>query len=358
MDWLRDLGPALADLLPLAVTLAGGAVVLAVTHAVLVRRERRLGASLGLGRSLTMLAVTALVILAALLALPVGDTLRGQLLGLLGLVLTGVIAISSTTFVANAMAGLMLRAVGNFRPGDWVQVGDQFGRVTERGLFHTEIQTEDRDLATLPNLFLVTNPVKVVRASGTVVSTTLSLGYGLDHARIEELLGRAADGSGLSEPFVYVVDLGDFAVTYRVAGFLADVRHLLSARSRLRTSVLDTLHAAGVEIVSPTFMNQRRLTGDERFVPPATGAPPSPQAVAAAPEEIMFDKAARQASLEELRAEREALESEIQALERGASAGEEREPDEAEIARKRVQLADATARLEAAEAKDEKGDEE
>jgi len=37
-------------------------------------------------------------------------------------------------------------------------VGDYFGRVTERGLFHVEIQTEDRDLATLPNMFLVSQP--------------------------------------------------------------------------------------------------------------------------------------------------------------------------------------------------------
>ena len=61
----------------------------------------------------------------------------------------------------------------NFRPGDFVRVGERLGRVTERGLFHTEIQTEDRDLTTLPNLYLVTNPVTVVRASGTIVSTTV-----------------------------------------------------------------------------------------------------------------------------------------------------------------------------------------
>ena len=62
-----------------------------------------------------------------------GDTSRGQLLALLGLALTAVIALSSTTFVANAMAGLMLRSVKSFRPGDFIRVGEQSGRVTERG---------------------------------------------------------------------------------------------------------------------------------------------------------------------------------------------------------------------------------
>jgi len=58
---------------------------------------------------------------------------------LLGNVLTGVIAFSSTTFVANMMAGLMLRSVKSFTPGDFIEAGDYFGKATERGLFHTEI---------------------------------------------------------------------------------------------------------------------------------------------------------------------------------------------------------------------------
>ena len=111
-----------------------------------------------------------------LLAVPIGDDTRTQLIGLLGLLLSVVIALASTTFVANAMAGFMLRAVRSFHTGDFIQVGEQFGRVTERGLFHIEIQTEDRDLTTLPNLYLVSNPVKVIRYSGTVVSATVSLG--------------------------------------------------------------------------------------------------------------------------------------------------------------------------------------
>ena len=64
----------------------------------------------------------------------------------------------------------MLRAINNFRLGDFIEVeGEHFGRVTEIDLFHTEIQTKDRDLLTLPNLFLITHPVKVIHASGTMI---------------------------------------------------------------------------------------------------------------------------------------------------------------------------------------------
>ncbi|HEY5658034.1 MAG TPA: mechanosensitive ion channel domain-containing protein [Myxococcota bacterium] len=348
MSWLQHLG-SVRDYLPLLVAVVVTACALGLTRGLLLLRERRHAAPAlgGLGGQLAMLAVTALGVVLVVLALPTSDTLKGQLLGLLGIALTGAVAFSSTTFVANAMAGLMLRAMSNFRAGDWVKVGDQFGRVTERGLFHTEIQTEDRDLATLPNLYLVTNPVKVVRTSGTIVSTSLSLGYDCDHAEIEGLLVEAGRQSGLEEPFVHILELGDFSVTYRVAGFLADVKHLLSAGSRLRAGVLDVLHGAGVEIVSPTFMNQRRLGDDARVVPARrAGAAAEPESPA--PEAIIFDKADHEASLEDLRAERERLGAEIEALRESAGAAKdaERARIESEIARRRAQMDELGARLE------------
>lgn len=344
MTTLRELlsGPELAPLLrswlPFGLTLLGTASALAITHTLARLREGRTGRAVG--RQVAMLVVTALGIVALVLALPVGDALKNQLFGLLGLALTGVLAFSSTTFVANAMAGLMLRAVGNFRPGDWLAVGDQFGRVTERGLFHTEIQTEDRDLATLPNLYLVTHPVKVVAESGTIVSTQLSLGYDLDHREVEARLLEAAGTCGLEEPFVQVLALGDFAVTYRVAGFLREVKHLLSVRSRLQASVLDALHGAGMEIVSPTFMNQRRLDPELPVLPlRRTSTPPPPEAPP--PEERIFDKAEERASLEGLRAEREELQKALAGHEeeQRKASDTERETLDAEIARVKERIA-------------------
>ncbi len=284
-----------------------------------------------------MLAITAVAILAAVFVMPVSETTREQLLGLVGIVMTGVVAFSSTTFVSNAMAGLMLRAVGNFRAGDWVRVGEEFGRVTERGVFHTELQTEDRDLATLPNLYLVTNPVVVVRESGTIVSVRLSLGYDHHHAELEPLLADAAQAAGLEEPFVQVVELGDFSVTYRVAGFLAEVKQLLTARSRLRSEILDALHGAGIEIVSPAFMNQRQLGAEARILP---ARPVQPARETEAPEDIIFDKAEEQASLEDLVAEQRRIEDEIAALEEGMKRAttEARTAAERELARRRARL--------------------
>jgi len=239
------------------------------------------------------------------------------------------------------MAGLMLRAVRNFKPGDFIRVGDHFGRVSERGLFHIEIQTEDRDLTTLPNLYLVTNPVKVIRASGTLITAEVSLGYDISRTKIEALLIEAAQEAELHDPFVHLINLGDFSVTYRVAGLLAEVKQILSTRSRLRINMLEKLHRAGIEIVSPTFMNTRVVPPEKQFIPIEQTATVE-TTPAAAPEEVVFDKAEEAASLESLREQYEALGKELDLSKELLK----KSPDEIEQTRIRSQMDDMEKRRE------------
>ena len=249
--------------LPLLAMLASSAFVLWVTHWLLIRRKD--GAVSSLRRQLILLSLTAVAVILVVLALPVGETTKGDLLRLLGLVFTGIFALSSTTFVSNAMAGFMLRTVKSFRHGDFVRVGEHFGRVTVSGLFHTEIQSQERDLITLPNLYLATNPLTVVRSSGTFTSCEVSLGYDVAWHKVEPLLKLATQEAGLDEPFVQILALGDFSIVYKTGGICTDVDQLLTQRSRLKKAVLDQLHAAGIEIVSPNFMNQRQLPTEQVF---------------------------------------------------------------------------------------------
>ncbi|MCV6604453.1 MAG: mechanosensitive ion channel family protein [Porticoccaceae bacterium] len=293
LDQLKEL------LLPLSL-IATVLLGLWVCHWLLLRRSG-VDASNHMARQLSFLLLVAVAIVLIILALPVPHETRNQLLSLLGLVLTGVIAFSSTTFVANIMAGLMLRAVRSFRTGDFIRVADHFGRVTERGLFHIEIQSEERDLITLPNLYVASNPAKVVHSSGTIVTCDLSLGYDVPHYKIVPLLKQAATQAGLQEPFVHVRELGDFAISYRICGFYEEVKQLLSKRSELRIQVLDNLHGAGIEIVSPTFMNQRQVNGDNFIAPPQRAK--NTDLSNANAETMMFDKAERAEKLEALEKE-------------------------------------------------------
>ena len=253
-------------------------------------------------RQLVMLGLTLVALLVIVLNLPVNESSRNQLIGLFGLLLSGVFAFSSTTVVANLFAGLVLRFSEPFGIGDFIRVGDHFGRVVERGLFDTEIQSEKRNLIAIPNTYLITHPIATTQRSGAIVSASLSLGYEIHHQQVERLLVEAASRSGLADPFVHILELGDYSVSYRVSGVLSDVKALLTARSELYRFVLDILHENAIEIVSPAFMNQRRIPEDQRIIPqPVIHASTASSSIA---EDIMFDKAERADQLEE---ERQAL---------------------------------------------------
>ena len=300
-----------AAFLPLLLTVAGVGAGLAIVNRYLSKRWH--GQPTEQFRfQLIMLGLTVAGLIAVVVALPVSESLRGQLLSLLGILLSAAIALSSTTFIGNIMAGLMLRLLGNTKPGDFITVADLTGRITVMDLLHTEIQTEQRDLVTVPNLHMVTQPTKVVRASGTIVSSDVSLGYDISHHKVKALLLTAIEQSGLKDGFVQLRDLGDFSVTYRASGLLEDVKSLLTARSSLRGAMLDVLHQAGLEIVSPSFMNTRSHTPDQQFVP--TGVVSENSASPVTAEEVIFDKADNAASIEEIRESIEKLEEHMSSI--------------------------------------------
>jgi small-conductance mechanosensitive channel len=291
MDYLKSIPAVLREWLPVLITLLVGIVVISTVYRILMKRQTPTSGS-RITQQLLIAALSGVLLVMAILQLPIGEAERGQLLSLLGILVTAAIALSSTTLIGNAMAGLMLRSIRNFRPGDFIVVDGHRGRVSVLGLLRTEIQTERRNLTTLPNLYLVNNPVTVVRPSGTFIAATVSLGYDVPRERIENCLVEAAEHAGLTEPFVFVLELGDFSITYQAAGFLEDVKYLISAESKLRECMLDSLHRGGIEIVSPTFMNQRQLK-EQIFIPKGSERPkPEPSlADEPRPEERMFDKA-------------------------------------------------------------------
>ncbi len=305
IEW-SSIQEALLRGLPLLGILFAGILAAWLGHRFLTRR----GAHAPFATQIWYLIVANGAVICGIIVAPVSEETRGQLLSLFGLALTAVLTLSSTSLVSNAMAGVMLRAVGSFRPGDFVRSEGHFGRVTERGLFHTEFQTEDRDLTTVPNLFLATNPFTVVSGSGTLVWAEVSLGYDIPRTRIEGLLCEAARAAGLEDGFVHVRELGDYSVLYRVAGFLEDAKRLLSTRSDLREQMLDTLHRAGIEIVSPTFMNQRPLDPSQVFIP-KTDEVRAPTAPVTSPEDRIFDKAEEAGRLDALQQEANEIELEL-----------------------------------------------
>ena len=321
-------------LLPLSLAVGLGLGLWGV-HWFLIGRHHDLSNERKFPRQLIILALGLFSALAVLLVLPISESSRNQLIAIIGLLVSGTIAFSSTNILANLMGGILLRTTKPFRVGDFIRVEQHFGRVTERGLFDTEIQTESRELIALPNAYLIAHPITTTRSSGAIVSATLSLGYDIHHGQAEPLLLSAAEASGLKEPFVHLLELGNSFVTYRVSGLLEDTKRLITAHSNLCRYILDTLHGHGVEIMSPSYINQRRLGEDSTTIPKMLEVPTTAESRGG--EHLAFDKAeeAERKEKEKQRLVKEIQEQEM-SLKEAAEEEKTRIKENLESARKRL----------------------
>lgn len=307
----------LAAYVPLLAVVVVCGAVLTAAHILLLARHGELNSEARLPRQVALLAMTLVSLVLVIIAAPIADSTRDQVLTLLGIALSAAIALSSTSFVTNFMAAIMLRVTRPFNDGDFIKVGDLFGKVSARGLFDTEIQTENRELIAIPNATFINESVTVARRSGVIVSTTLSLGYDVSSSQAEPLMLAAATDAGLSDPYIHIVELGDHAVSYRVCGLLTDLESILTARSDLHHHLLLQLHGAGIEIVSPSITRHITQSAEQKIIPALRDAVPDANRVVA--EDIVFDKANEIAGLA---ASRDSLKERIRELQAADSRDE------------------------------------
>ena len=249
-------------------------------------------------RQLALVGLFILALFVFVSLAPIDD--KASIINVLGLAVTAIIGLSSTTFVSNAMAGLMLKFMKSFEIGDFIRVNGFFGGVKSKGLLHTEIQSEDRDIVHLPNLFLITNPVQVVDQDGTLISAEVSIGYNVHRIRVRDCLLAAAENVNLRDPFVHILELGNFAINYRITGILQDEGKLISKQHALKAAVIDALHADDVEIMTPNVMEQRPLDPSQLAKPMRHYAPDDDKNSTRA-EQIMFPKSELAARIDRLR---------------------------------------------------------
>lgn len=273
--------------------------VLALIYYYILGKSGELGSDKRFPRQILFTLLVFIALWMLILFLPIDETFRKEISTLLGVMFSALIALSSTALLSNLMAGIVLRITQPFSIGDFVRVDGHFGRVSERGLFDTELQTEERAFVSIPNSYLIKNPVSATHASGTVVSVSLSIGFDVYHGTVETLLLQAAEKADLEKPFVNILELGNIAVTYRISGFLEETKNYVSFKSRLFASVLDELHSQHIEIMSPNIMAQRPVDPAARMIPKTTVNKAQDNKNHA--ENIAFDKAEKAENIERIK---------------------------------------------------------
>ena len=106
------------------------------------------------------------------------------------------VSLGSAGLVNQVMSGLVVVYSRALRIGEFVQVGDDVGIVTEIGMLSTKILTRKREEITIPNAVMVgTKTVNYSRhagADGGAVGTTVTIGYDAPWRLVHEMLLNAA----------------------------------------------------------------------------------------------------------------------------------------------------------------------
>ena len=179
--------------------------------------------------------------------------------------IAAIVSLGSTSVVGNIMAGLVMTYMRPFRVGDIIRFGETEGEVIEKTMLVTRIRTRKNEIVTIPNSNMMSSDTSNFTFSaqrfGIIVHTKITIGYDEPHQKIEALLLEAADKTdGIKKhpkPFVRITALDDFYVEYEINGSTDRAKTLSAVYSALHQNILDTLHGAGVEIMSPHIEAQR-----------------------------------------------------------------------------------------------------
>ena len=197
------------------------------------------------------------------------------------------LTLGSAGIVNQLMSGLVLVYSRALSVGDFVDLGETVGVVSEVGALSTKIINMRNEEVTIPNAVLVGSPIKnysrLAGARGTLVSTKVTIGYDTPWRQVHAMLIAAAGQTpglrALPPPFVYQRGLADWYVEYELFAHMDKPLERVPVLSALHANIQDQFNTYGVQIMSPHFALQPK---NNVVVPPdnwrpAPAAPDAPR---------------------------------------------------------------------------------
>ena len=174
------------------------------------------------------------------------------------------LTLGSAGIVNQLMSGLVLVYSRALSVGDFVDIGQNVGVVSEVGALSTKVINMRNEEVTIPNAVLVGNPIKnysrLAGARGTLVSTKVTIGYDTPWRQVHAMLIAAAEQTpGLRvspKPFVFQRSLADWYVEYELFAYMDHPLERVSVLSALHANIQDQFNTYGVQIMSPHFVVQ------------------------------------------------------------------------------------------------------
>jgi small-conductance mechanosensitive channel len=246
-------------------------VVLATTYALTDLVGRIIGEFTGTRSSISehqreiiyRLTQVSLYTLAALVVVGLFTRNLGSLLvgaGFLGIV----VGMAARQTLGAMLAGFVLMFSRPFEIGDWVEIGDSEGIVTEITVFTTRIQTFDGEYVMLPNDEVSGQPIINRTRKGRLrIEVEVGVDYDHDPGHAAEIARETVKGLDriLDVPTPQVVGkrFGDSSIVLGVRVWIDNpsARRMWRARTAVIESVTDAYAAEGIKIPFP----QRELMG-------------------------------------------------------------------------------------------------
>jgi small-conductance mechanosensitive channel len=178
-------------------------------------------------------------------------------------ILFGVLlSFGSNSVVSNLLAGLFVIYRRSVNIGDRVQIGEWTGDVESVTFLETQLRSDFNELISIPNATILNSEVKnfsrAGETTGLVVSTVVGIGYEEPQEKITRLLIQAAKKTkGVKVrpgPRVLRLSLNSFDISYQLNAYVEPGQNLVKLHSDLNENVLDELHGAGVQIMTPAYM--------------------------------------------------------------------------------------------------------
>ena len=206
------------------------------------------------------LYLLALAIILSLWNVNVGGFLVGA--GFLGIV----VGMAARQTLGALLAGFVLMFSRPFEIGDWIQVGDYEGIVTDISIVNTRIQTFDGEYVMIPNDVVSSESLVNRSRKGRLrIEVEVGVDYDADPERAakvaQKAVSRLDDPMSVPTPQVVLKRLGDSAVVLGVRYWIDNpsARRKWRSQTAVIGAVKEALEAEDIKIPFP----QRELTGRE-----------------------------------------------------------------------------------------------
>jgi small-conductance mechanosensitive channel len=188
-------------------------------------------------------------------------------------------SLGSPSFIGNLIAGYTMIYRKTFKMGDVVAIGEYFGKVLETSLFVTRLRTPFNEEVVVPNSVIlssnITNYTSLAGKTGTLIHTSVGIGYETPWRQVESMLRLAAGRTdGIlkdPQPIILHSALNDFAVLYKLYVYTNEPLQKFGLISALNRNILDVFNENKVQIMTPAYRSDperpKIVPEDQWFTP-------------------------------------------------------------------------------------------